>query len=80
MGVNGHRTKEKKTPKTKTFLVRWSEKCWNSNARGEKVGGAKPAQQKTLPTKVHDTGQDKSELGQHVLFCYLFSRTLVSDV
>lgn len=47
---------------------------------GGESGGAKPAQQKTLPTKVRDTGQVKREPGQHVLFCYLFSRTLVSDV
>lgn len=44
------------------------------------IRGQSQHQQKPLPTKVCDTGQDKREPGQHILFCYLLSHTLMSDV
>lgn len=48
-------------------------KRWKEDAR-DKASTAKS------PTKMRDTGQDKREPRQHVLFCYLFSHMLVSDV
>lgn len=44
------------------------------------IRGQRQHQQETLPTKVCDTGQDKREPGQHILFCYLLSHTLMSNV
>lgn len=44
------------------------------------IRGQSQVQQKTLPTKVYDTGQDKREPGQHILFYCSLSHTLMSNV